>query len=1217
MAAGLSVISTGKVNAQEPSEVKVSAEEDEIKANKETFEKAQEAMDRKDFQSAIVYLSAYIASKPKKYEAYKLRGRCFYELRQYKFAQRDFETAIKLKTNDDKFITGTKVIGAVVLGADKQEQYQNPELGNLYAELMYAQKAQHDSGYETSYQKAGEYNSHIYLPKPEKNDIAKINCPQKYGKKINTQGVDTYIYGAIDDIAAGNYHEAVYKIQNITSNYPKYYLGYYLTGVAYNGLEQEQDAVTAFETSLKYNPYDFESLASLGQIYYAEAEKTFSPELAAKSTDYFKKALKYNPNCYLYHYYIGLNNLQSGNLDEAIASFDNAIKNRSNDYNSMYYRAIAQYLKGDYKPAAEGCTKLLYRHVSNYNSVLYLKALAEYKQGLNEEALADIEKIQNSMNDIYNADLKTFSPKESTLENYLYYLKAKLEGSSGIGTAADYTKAVKNPIIACLSKVEQAVTKYSAPLNDGEITSEEYNAYKNFYDNSMDSLLAKCPAVTLHDVENQYDYIRTTFDDLGLSFVYSNPDYKFTTIKDYAAKRYAGLVPGVKSERTAAVSEDITAESENILRPAAEIDEIAVSQNDNSIAKKLADGIFEETSNVESISGKPAGVSSLKASTLPEETLLDENQTSMARLLASNGFNTVSPKNNKTEILPTPDLANSVDNEIKPVTSSVGESLVQSSLSSDTAPGFKFEAGQMKDTPDFTISYKPENPLEKPTVNTDPAKEIKNIEGITVSAVGSAIESVEKGVEDFTISYENTSVPAVPVVETEARIEDIENLAENVSKPQSTVVEKHAQVDLNKFNLPKVEPEIKDTDEVIVLEPKNFLFKADQEISQEPYSISYPKNPDRSLANVPAEPAIEQNLEEQTEVISETVNTSLNSSKIANADVEDVSKKPTEEISEVIPIEPVTEKSNKVAVLENIKNSAEIEQSQEVNEEKSFEDPTVDRIMLPSMRISDTSASKARTVKREIEETIASSFSYDETGMQELFDDEVKRLGQLDEVQPLDENPESSDKNIVSSDEVLPSADAVVSKPKREKKQKAKKEKPVKQIVERDDDKASQSDVDKPKKEKRSLFKKKSKSEDTASAIVQSIFNGDVESDESTGVLVKTSSQKAEPQEVKIKKQKDKKFRWPFTKKTKTEVQNDKVKTIDLPKSEEIDLSPAITYVSDVKKPKIKRKWFWNKKAKTDEISETQVNEVKKKEFSWRNLFRRKQKVAPKTDIVE
>ena len=314
------LVATPEVSSQVQDE-----QQGQIKGNKDSFDKAVESMDNKDYQSAIVYLSAYITSKPKKYEAYKLRGDCFYALRQFVLAQNDYQTAIDLKASDDKFLTGTKVLGAVVLGADKQDQLQNPELGNLYAKLMYAQKALNNPAYETSYSKAVEYNSHIYLPQPKKSDIALINCPQKYGKVLNPKGADEYLYGAIDDIENSHFNEAIYKAQYLTSNYPKYYLGHYLVGVSMVGLEQENEAVDSFKNALKYNPYDFESLASLGQIYYDKAEKTFSPDYAKKSIDYFKQALKYNPNCYLYYYYLGLNEMQLGNNDLAIINFNTAL----------------------------------------------------------------------------------------------------------------------------------------------------------------------------------------------------------------------------------------------------------------------------------------------------------------------------------------------------------------------------------------------------------------------------------------------------------------------------------------------------------------------------------------------------------------------------------------------------------------------------------------------------------------------------------------------------------------------------------------------------------------------------------------------------------------------------------------------------------------------------------------------------------------------------
>ena len=492
-----------KAEAQVPEVVK-----EDVKINKETLEKAEEFIVKKEFQSAIVYLTAYINSKPKKYEAYKLRGDAFYALHQFKLAESDYQKAIAIKTDDDKFVTGAKVVSAVVLGADKQSQYQNSELGNLYARLMYAQKALNNPMYETTYEQAFKYNSHIYLPKPKKEDIARINCPQKYGKILNPQGVDKYVMDAMSEIEDGQFHEAVYKIQYITTNYPDYYLGHYLMGVAMVGLEQYEDAIYSFETSLKLNQYDFETLASLGQLFYRKAEKTFSSEDALKSIEYFTQAIKFNHNFNVYHYYIGLNNMIIGDYDTAIANFNVAIKLKTNDYNSKYYKLIAQHIKGDYDAVIEGTTTLLYRHVSNYNSVLYLRALAHFKSGNSEAALADLEKVHNNMNDIYNDDIRPLSPKEQTLSNYLYYLKAQILQANGQGVKSDLAKAYENPVIAALSKYKKEA------LGNVRLTARQ--------------------------VDTEYDYIRTTFNELNVGFAYLNPDYKLVALPHVSTEKVAG-----------------------------------------------------------------------------------------------------------------------------------------------------------------------------------------------------------------------------------------------------------------------------------------------------------------------------------------------------------------------------------------------------------------------------------------------------------------------------------------------------------------------------------------------------------------------------------------------------------------------------------------------------------------------------------------------------
>lgn len=711
------------------------------------YENAISSMDKKDYQSAIVYLTNYISSKPKKYEAYKLRGDCFYALRQYILAQQDYQKSIELKTSDDKFITGTKVLGAMVLGADKEAQLQNPELGNLYARLMYAQKALNNSAYEGSLAKAYEYNSHIYLPRPKKEDIALINCPQKYGKMLNPEGVDKYIFGAIEDIEKGDFNEAVYKIEYVISNYPKFYLGYYLSGVAMVGLDKENDAIAAFENALKYNPYDFESLASLGQIYYTKAEKTFDSDLAQKSIEYFTQALKYNPNCYLYYFYIGLNELQIGNFDSAISKFNDAIKIKSNDYNSMYYRMIAQYIKGDYKTVVDNSTKMLYRHVSNYNSVLYLRALAYNKLGNTNLALADLEKIQNGVDDIYNSDLKNVSEKEKTLEDYIYYLKAQIMNELGFGAKADMDKALKNPIIAKLASVDKSLNSFEDALNSSSISPEDYNKYNTFYLSELPKLIDSNLEVSLSDIDNQYDYIRTTFDNLGITFKYKNPNYKLATIDNYVEKRYSSQM---KSSETN-ISDG---EETKMLKQSTDQLETLVTGSQSSIAQMLA------TNSLGMVTTPPTQVEEYSPVATIAQADIEEQTESVSEVNANNE-NTVKTLEDKTS------------SEVNENTLQLREDKVDTQEKSSEIKEDEAKEQTLKSEVDSETDDISKNESDKETVVEEEKEEIEttqtneNVE----KDVKSVEDTTEKSDEDQAI-VQKAETQANQVRETHAKIDE-------------------------------------------------------------------------------------------------------------------------------------------------------------------------------------------------------------------------------------------------------------------------------------------------------------------------------------------------------------------------------------------------------------------------------------------------------------
>ena len=852
----------------------VTTKQEEIKANQETLDKAFEFMNNKDYSSAIVYLTNYIQSKPKKYEAYKMRGECFYALRQYNLAQDDFQKAIDLKTSDDKFITGTKVLSAMVLGADKDDQYQNPELGNLYGMLMYSQKALNKPAYESSYQKAFDYNSHIYLPKPKKEDIAKINCPQKYGKALDPQGVDKYIYGAIEDIENGNYSESIYKSQYVTSNYPKYYLGYYLTGVSLVGLGKEKEAIAAFENALKYNSYDFESLASLGQIYFRTAEETFSSEARVKSVEYFKQALKYNPNCYLYYYYIGLNQLQLGDYDLAIKSFNSAIKYNSNDYNSMYYKLIAQYIQGDYPTVTSGATRLLYRHVSNYNSVLYLRALSQYKQGYFEDALVDIEKIHNNMNDIYNADVKKLSKKEKTLESYLYYLKAQIIQQKGLGVKADLQKAMQNPIIANLSKVDNISKQYTKALNDSEISLEDYNKYKSFYDTQLQGMLNSNLVITYEDIDNQYDYIRTTFDSLGVTFEYVKPNYKLSTIDNYAYKKYSSkLSDTVKSDEVSDKSENKNEKAE--LKRSTDPSETLAGEN-SSIAQMLASqslaaipvaGAFYNNDTVESTIIEPhkdvekasdssieqaSGISTEKlADNSSEKPILRPEDSEIITKSEEVQNDKVSPVEN-TEVQKDELNANKVEENAKLQDNEKDDKSESSeSLKKDLTPTV-ITAPVEKESETFEIKNVPlEEQKVKEAENINKEEQVENSENLKEEApvvdTQSTMEEENKTIQDDSENSEKS---------VNKEIDEISSSVDKEQEENNTIKDKASDKNVQEHKAEEVKPEeVKTSNDVVI----------DKNVSEQNVDIIQPK--EDKVNNIEDE-AIEkeQKLNEKEEV---------------------------------------------------------------------------------------------------------------------------------------------------------------------------------------------------------------------------------------------------------------------------------------------------------------------------------------------------------------
>ena len=867
MMMGTYTISQNSVYAEDT--ISETTEVSVIKGNKDAFEMAENLIGQKNYQEALKYLDAYISSKPKKYEAYKLRGDVYYALRRYNLAEKDYQTAIDLKTDDDKFVTGTKVLSAVVLGADKQEQLQNPELGNLYAKLMYAQKAQNKTSYESSYAKAVELNSHIYLPQPKKDEISQINCPQKYGKVFNPQGDDKFLYDAINDIENGNYRDSVFKSQYLITNYPDYYLGYYLNGVALAGMEQDEEAIVAFNNALKKNPYDFESLASLGQLYYAQAEKTFSVDDAKKSTEYFRQALKLNPNCNSYYFYIGLNDLLQGKVSSAIENFDSAIKLKSNDYNSQYYKIIAQYINGDYSSVVSGAGKLLYRRVSNYNSVMYLKALAEYKQGQNDLALEDLEKIYNSTTDIYNSDVRYVSNKEKTLLGYCYYLKALILAQRGMGAKSDMAEAYSNPIIAQLAATEKMLNAYKPEFVNGKVSLEDYKKFNNAYNSAVGLLKQSNIVITPEDIDTQYDYIRTTFDDLGVTFVYKNPNYKISAIDNYVFKKYSSKL-SVEDFQT--LSEGVAEDEVLALRPKTNDTPVLTQQTSQEVL--LGD---EKTTSIAQI----LATQSLIPMAVPQELQHKVENIEPASIENAQHIEN-QPQNVQEPVISVAENSSDKTEKIEETPEAENITKTQEPQKIEkSSESIKIVADEIKDSPDFTISYpKEETEIKKLKENViaeskpesepiqivaQPNSQVEKQEEPLVVKAQEQIQPEEQNSEKIASNNDDMAVNLPLFDETKPVVDanEKESLQEQ-QKPEIKVVEKHADINSEDFGVTPVKPIPKEEnpEDVVELEPQSFLYKAEKQVPTASFDIKYPKQVENTSTDLNAKDNVSVGKEE-------------------------------------------------------------------------------------------------------------------------------------------------------------------------------------------------------------------------------------------------------------------------------------------------------------------------------------------------------------------
>ena len=661
-----------------------------------------------------------------------------------------------------------------------------------------------------------------------------------------------------------------------------------------------------------------------------------------KSIDNFNKAIALNPNCHTYYFYLGLNQLELGNYDIAVGNFKKSLSIKNNDYNSMYYKSIAQYLQKDYYGVISETTNMLYRRVSNYNSVLYLRALAYYKMKDTESAIADIEKIHQSLNDIYNIDVKPLTPKEQVLDTYLYYLQSRISRDNGMGAKSDLQKAYKNPVIALLDTRK----------NDFE--------HANF-------------KLTNSDIEKQYEYLVTTFDDLGVGFEYLNPDYKIVAKSKTSPAQTSEKVAVNSQEEQKVQEEEKTQEPEVDKLPQAnempqqqeisqKVEEQPGQQSESEVEESLAEDVETVQANDEDDM-----VKKLSEFVAAEKKFAQESQEEIAEktLLAE--------ENSPVTVFDPDTLIFASDNEQKEELPVAEKKEITENLTTENSK-VEEEKPQLREDSDTQEVVQSEN-LEEPELVKQAEQKVEEViqseqtqstELVEQAAQVEKAEQVEKQIEKVEQKLEE-------VMQTEQAtqaVQDVLTDAENVLQTKETPIEnkkinlpikeKYANVDLSEFEVKtKKTPDVKEEDEVIFLEPESLFKKKEKEVQERlnnltlvPASNVQPKDEKLALPATSSKQTVDVNITKNSD---EPVNVdevsiseqSENHEEPALIEPEEINfpekiVKSVEKASEVVADEaavdetPTVKNFTKGDLTEKVVN--EIETKEELVEEKPSED---------------------------------------------------------------------------------------------------------------------------------------------------------------------------------------------------------------------------------------------------------------------------------------
>lgn len=260
---------------------------------------------------------------------------------------------------------------------------------------------------------------------------------------------------------------------------------------------------------------------------------------------------------------IGINNMAEGKYDKAVKSFQKALdislgEIGAEEIDICYYKAAAQFAKGDYKDAIETYTSLINYDKKN-SEAYYLRGSAYLKQEKEDKALKDYDKAvaaesasyelytgiyENLLNSGYEEEGKKYL--EKALENKAKEAEDYAEQGHIYYLLGDYKQA-KTSLDKAIDKNSKSALLYLAEVYNAEDKTEEARALLENYvkDNEKDSEALNTLGMMQMNHENYEDALK--YFQLGLK-VKDAPNRQELMKNEIAAYEYMGDFASAKKK---------------------------------------------------------------------------------------------------------------------------------------------------------------------------------------------------------------------------------------------------------------------------------------------------------------------------------------------------------------------------------------------------------------------------------------------------------------------------------------------------------------------------------------------------------------------------------------------------------------------------------------------------------------------------------------------